>query len=162
MRFRVIIDRREALWTLQQAFRNVGDNKNIKVPASLIQIVLKSILNSPAYSFLTTNIIYLQSEIPEDYLYLILAHEELHLLSYDIIKEEEGHKRASRFSKFIDNPLLTKWLCSTFEIDFRDFVIYLYSYLGKNLPIISGILKLKRKLRRYWNAISKRQGKRKD
>lgn len=151
MEIRIVIDRAQALWAAQKAIVNEfpEKSKGRKPPASILHAVWQGILNSPAYGIQGMNVIYLQSSIPEDYLPMILDHEELHLLYYKIIKEDTGDSwKASKATKHIDDPFLNKWLCDLFEISYPDLLSYLRSYIFQNLPFVRTILALKRLIKR--------------
>lgn len=157
MRTRIVVDRGQAIWAAQKAIAEEFPrrSKGKKAPAALFHAIWQSILNSPAYGIHGIDVIYLQSDIPEDFLPMILNHEELHLLVYHIIKEDYGDNwRAAKISRVIDKPRLNEWLCEVFEIDYQQLIRYLRIYVLKNLPLVRTLVKLGRRLK---NAFSKRR-----
>ncbi|NIO37694.1 hypothetical protein GTO27_08320, partial [Candidatus Bathyarchaeota archaeon] len=124
--------------------------KGKRPPASLVHAIWQSIINSPAYGILGINVIYLQSDIPEAYLPMILNHEELHLLVYREMKKAGlDSKRAGKASNFIDRSQLNKWLCEIFELDYGPLMRYLQGYIFRNLPLVRTAIKLGGRIRSW-------------
>lgn len=154
METHIIIDRGQALWAAQKLFERYfhKELKGKTSPASVIHTVLNGVKNSPAYAIQGLNVIYLQKQIPPEFLPMILNHEELHLLTFDIFLEEGASpKTAMKLSGYIDKAQLNAWLCDAFNIDMDILMKYLQSYILANLPIIGLVV---RTIRRIRNAFS--------
>lgn len=153
MKIRIVIDRAQALWTVQQAVLKEFPKlcRGRKPPASIIHTMWQSVVNSSAYGIQGMNVIYMQSKIPEELIPMILNHEELHLLYYELAKEmTDDNWKAAQAAKHIDNPKLNKWLCDLFNLDHKLFLSYLKDYIINNLPIIRSIIGLKKWLCSQW------------
>jgi hypothetical protein len=141
VKFYIVIDRAQAFWAVN---KGLEQELKMKVPPVVLNLLWKAILNSPAYAIQGINVIYLQSKIPEELLPVILAHEELHLLSYEFIKEFTERKKAMEKSHFIDHPKINQWLCETFDVKFEDLISYLASYIVDNFILFNPLKLLRR------------------
>jgi len=153
------IDKREALWTLQKLTEleiknssflgNDSELQKIQMK-SLYNLLLESILNSPASAFLGLNVIYLKGFWSEVYLPYILNHEELHILVFRIMQEDTYSDFNARiFSKeLIDSEACRIALAEVFNLNYSELREALKNWVVSNLPGIRLLYNLKRKLKR--------------
>jgi hypothetical protein len=142
VKFYIVVDKAQVFWAVNKALEQELRMKTI--PPAFINLVWQTVRISPAYAVQGVNVIYLHSKIPEDLLPIILAHEELHLLSYELIKEFTERRKAMEKSHFIDHPKINKWLCETFDVKFEDLISYLAKFVADNSPLFNPLKLLRR------------------
>lgn len=145
MEYHLIVDRAQAIWAIQkmsqiamEELRQLGKDipKNAKVSATVTNAMLNSILNSPAYAIQGLDVIYLQSDIPQDLLPYIIDHEELHLLVYKILMEKEkSHVIAGLGSgALVDSQPCRRTLAEVFNIPYPRIEQYMREWIASTLP----------------------------
>jgi len=137
---KIIFDRAQMLWAVQRELREA--NYDNALTRTAITMIMK---NSPAAALTEIGVIYFHGDIP-DYLFpLILNHEELHILTHRILKEDFDRIKADLGTKFIDNPKFTWQLCEVFGISFKDLINYLHDYILDRMLLIGSLRRLIRK-----------------
>jgi len=142
VKFYIVIDKAQVFWAVNKVLEQELGMKTL--PPVLLNLVWQTVLNSPAYAVNGVNVIYLHSKIPEELLPVILAHEELHLLSYELIKEFTEKRKAMEKAHFIDHPKINRWLCEVFDVRFEDLISYLASFVADSFTLFNPIKLLRR------------------
>jgi len=107
------------------------DEKSLKETKTVaLQIMLQTVAASPALAIDPFNIIYLQKDMPEELIPLILNHEELHLLTNRILREDGLSPGKAKIigDILIDSEECRHALTEVFNIDYKVFKNYLDSW----------------------------------
>lgn len=167
MEYKITINRDEALHAVTRASRRttkellgeLGFDKafndmfeQLTTPnVNLLNIMLKTIFNSPAYAVKGEGVIYFQGDWSEKMLEnieAVLNHEELHLLIYDILREEGVNSfEAGLLSNLPDLPGIKEVFANAVGMspkEMRDFTRY---WLRGTIPGVKTFRKLKTSVR---------------
>lgn len=170
MEYRIIIDRGQAIWAVQEAVKRsvkalkemglVNQNTKVACPPSLVNALLSTVMNSPGYAFMGMDLIYLQGKgmmFPEEYTEYILSHEVLHLLVHKVALESGiSVVEAGLISgKVVDSELMRFALAETYNLDYAKVKAALREWIANTLPPLRFVKGIIRRLR---NAFSKNRG----
>lgn len=157
MEYHLIVDKAQALWAIKrQAEKHVrfmvdkglisDKYADLKVPATLINSLLETILNSPAYAIQGQDVIYFRGRWPEDYVPMVLNHEELHLLVHRIsIEDGVDPIMAGLISQVVvDSQQCRAAISEAFGLNYDDVKEWGNEWLFNTLPpirIVKGIIR---------------------
>lgn len=165
MKYHLIVDKAQALWAIQQQVQKqikqmveqglISEKyTDIKVPATLINSLLETVMNSPAYAIQGQDVIYFRGKWPEEYVPMVLNHEELHLLVHRIQLEDGVDPIMASLNSqvVVDSEPCREAISDIFGLNYDDVKEWGREWLFDTLPpvrLVKGII------RRIKNAIQR-------